>query len=110
MNRVQWSSRPNRESLSKRNRALRDFIHARDGACVYCDSKSNLQVDHLIPRSRGGTDDPKWIVSACKSCNCSRQAKSLHEWERYARKKGLKFSIAKILQRIEKSELTRKSC
>lgn len=99
--RARWSSRPNRESLSKRNRLLRDFIHARDGACVYCRATKNLQVDHLIPRSKGGTDDARWIVTACKSCNCSRQARPLHEWERYARKKGLKFSIVKIVDRIQ---------
>ena len=108
MNRREWSSRPNRESLSRRNRALRDFVHARDGACVYCRSMTNLQVDHIIPRSMGGTDDPNWIVAACRSCNTSRQAKPIHEWERYARRKGIKFSIVKILRRIEKTTHARK--
>jgi 5-methylcytosine-specific restriction endonuclease McrA len=96
MNRREWSARPNRESLSKRNRLLRDFVHARDGACVYCGSKKNLQVDHLIPRSKGGRDDPRRIVSACRSCNCSRQAKTIWEWERYARKKGIIFDSVDI--------------
>jgi 5-methylcytosine-specific restriction endonuclease McrA len=104
MNRREWSSRPNRESLSKRNRTLRDFVHARDGACVYCRSKKNLQVDHLVPRSRGGRDDPRQIVSCCRSCNCSRQAKPLLEWERYAMKRGIVFNSADIVRNAKDVE------
>ena len=99
MNRREWSARPNRESLSKRNRLLRDFVHARDGACAYCGSKKNLQVDHLVPRSRGGRDDPRYIVSCCRSCNCSRQAKSMIRWTLYARKKGIRFNLSDILEK-----------
>jgi hypothetical protein len=35
------------------------------GPCVYCGSIYADTVDHVIPRSRGGTDDQANLVSAC---------------------------------------------
>ncbi|MBS4095830.1 MAG: HNH endonuclease [Sulfuricella sp.] len=44
--------------------------------CVYCgfdgrvfDSWMQLSIDHIRPRSAGGTDDPDNLVVACRSCN-----------------------------------------
>jgi len=28
-----------------------------------------LEVDHVVPRSRGGTDDPENLVTSCQDCN-----------------------------------------
>jgi len=41
-------------------------------ACAYCNEKpgrSKLQIDHLIPRSKGGSDDEQNLVPACVPCN-----------------------------------------
>jgi 5-methylcytosine-specific restriction endonuclease McrA len=95
--RARWSSRPNRESLRKRNPTLAAFVLARDKRCVYCRATKGLQVDHLIPRSKGGTDDPRFVVTSCKRCNCARQARDLDEWQAYARRvHGIRFSAAKV--------------
>ena len=32
-------------------------------------------VDHIIPHSLGGEDNPENLRWACRSCNCSRRAK-----------------------------------
>lgn len=37
--------------------------------CVYCGSKSNLTIDHVIPKSKGGKDTWKNLVTACEPCN-----------------------------------------
>lgn len=37
--------------------------------CKYCKSKENLTIDHKIPISRGGTDDPSNLQCLCKKCN-----------------------------------------
>lgn len=61
-------------------------IHARDGhRCQYCgatelESGAKLHLDHLTPRSRGGLDAAENLVTACRSCNCSRGAKSLSQF------------------------------
>jgi 5-methylcytosine-specific restriction endonuclease McrA len=52
-------------------------IFERDGfRCVYCGFDGStfngwafLQLDHFKPRSRGGTDDPENLVTACVICN-----------------------------------------
>jgi 5-methylcytosine-specific restriction endonuclease McrA len=51
--------------LSRKN------ILRRDGfKCMYCgDHKPPLTVDHIIPRSRGGTDQWENLVCACIKCN-----------------------------------------
>jgi hypothetical protein len=36
--------------------------------CVYCGEPADV-LDHVVPRSRGGTDDPENLVAACNGCN-----------------------------------------
>jgi 5-methylcytosine-specific restriction endonuclease McrA len=62
---------------SDAKRLFRENIKARDGyACVYCGSSENLTVDHVRPKSKGGTDTADNLVTACRPCN---QAKgSMH--------------------------------
>jgi hypothetical protein len=50
------------------------------GPCVYCGSIYADTVDHVIPRSRGGTDDQANLVSACLECNTDKRALTLQEW------------------------------
>jgi hypothetical protein len=38
--------------------------------CHYCNSRAKpLTLDHIVPRSRGGTNDYRNLVAACKRCN-----------------------------------------
>src|ERR1700722_17266700 len=48
----------------------RRAVFARDGwTCQYCGSRSNLTVDHVIPRSKGGPSSWDNIVASCAPCN-----------------------------------------
>ncbi len=62
---------------SDAKRMFREGIKLRDGhKCVYCGSSENLTVDHVRPKSKGGTDTADNLVTACRPCN---QAKgSMH--------------------------------
>lgn len=54
--------------------------------CVYCDKVcDDLQWEHIIPRSRGGSDTIDNMVLACKGCNLSKGARDLFEWYGKAR-------------------------
>lgn len=49
-------------------------IYNRDGnSCIYCDSKDNLSLDHLIPRVKGGSNSERNLVTSCVSCNSERK-------------------------------------
>lgn len=52
------------------------------GRCYYCHAKVGkvYEVDHVIPLSRGGTNDPSNLVIACPPCNAKKYNKLPHEW------------------------------
>ena len=53
-----------------RRKITRRAVFARDGwACQYCGSRSNLTVDHVVPRSKGGISSWDNIVASCAPCN-----------------------------------------
>ncbi len=57
----------------------RRAIFARDGGrCVYCSAPAT-SIDHVIPRSRGGSHTWENVVSACHRCNHLKADKPLKE-------------------------------
>jgi 5-methylcytosine-specific restriction endonuclease McrA len=53
-----------------RRKITRRAVFARDNwTCQYCGSRSNLTVDHVIPRSKGGGSSWDNIVASCAPCN-----------------------------------------
>ena len=64
--------------------ALRQAVFERDGyTCQYCGCSGdevNLEIDHVIPVSRGGVSDIRNLVTACEACNRSKSDKLIsHE-------------------------------
>ena len=43
-----------------------------DYKCAYCGSEENLTLDHVTPRSLGGSDTTDNVVCCCRSCNHSK--------------------------------------
>lgn len=64
-------------ALSKR---LRYEILRRDNhTCRYCGATApdvELTVDHVVPVSLGGLDDPSNLVAACRDCNAGKTSSS----------------------------------
>lgn len=62
--------------------SIREYIKERENPdiCIYCGSKSDLTLEHILPRSRGGPDTPDNAVWVCKKCNSSKGSKRLYEW------------------------------
>ena len=49
---------------------LRQAVLARDGhRCTRCGSTDALEVDHIQPQSRGGSDDPRNLRVLCRDCH-----------------------------------------
>lgn len=49
--------------------------------CAYCGKKDvPLQIEHIVPRARGGTDSITNLALACQKCNEKKGAKSIEEF------------------------------
>lgn len=46
-----------------------------DGLCSYC-LQPGASIDHVLPVSRGGSNDPSNLVLACGPCNSRKGAKT----------------------------------
>jgi hypothetical protein len=64
--------------------SLRAAIFRRDNyTCQYCGAAgARLECDHVVPVSRGGSNDESNLVTACFTCNRSKRDKTLAEWVR----------------------------
>jgi hypothetical protein len=55
--------------------SVRIEVWRRDGGqCVRCGSRENLEYDHIVPVSRGGSNTARNIELLCESCNRSKGA------------------------------------
>lgn len=62
-------------------------IYRRDGhKCGYCESTSNLTLDHIVPKSRGGKNTWRNLITCCQSCNSKKD-------NRTAREAGMKLLV-----------------
>ena len=51
-----------------------------DYKCAYCGSDKDLTIDHITPRSKGGTDVTKNVVCACHDCNQDKAHTPMEDW------------------------------
>lgn len=63
-----------RVELNRKNLFKRD-----NNTCVYCGSKDELTLDHVLPKSRGGRTSWDNVVTACHKCNNKKDNKTPEE-------------------------------
>ena len=72
--------------------------------CQHCGEwfpKSQIDVDHIIPKKYGGTDDLYNLQGLCKHCNRSKQAdldKTVPDLAKNAIKLGAKNVLKNVLK------------
>lgn len=65
-----WRKRKKGASI-KANR--RRMVYERDGGCcVTCGTTEDLTLDHIVPRSKGGTNAVDNLQTMCRSCNTEK--------------------------------------
>jgi 5-methylcytosine-specific restriction enzyme A len=75
---------------------LRETILKRDcHLCQACQREGRVtiatEVDHVMPKAKGGTDDPENLQAICKSCHSAKSEREAAEAQgrRVKRKVGL---------------------
>lgn len=62
-----------------RSRRWRNFAEktrkVRGNRCAICGTVGEMHLDHRIPRSLGGTDDPNNLQLLCASCHSAKTAR-----------------------------------
>jgi|GEM_PF-4272933 len=49
-----------------------NLLYRDDFTCQYCGDRpgtNNLQLDHIIPRAFGGSNEPENLTTSCQKCN-----------------------------------------
>ena len=76
-----------RKDLASNNwKSIRLQIAARDGlVCHYCEAvvkPASFTVDHIVPVTKGGTEDLSNLVACCRSCNSKKGVKDYADFAR----------------------------
>jgi HNH endonuclease len=53
--------------------------------CYLCGAPTSGQLDHVVPRSRGGSNDPQNLRPCCRPCNRLKGFWSLEDFEALCR-------------------------
>lgn len=98
-------------NVSKQKRFSRIF--ERDGGhCWYCGldltsferGSDCVQVDHVLPKSKGGTNADSNLVLSCRDCNYGKKTKTLEEFRSYFRRKHSAYARAHDLMLAAEAE------
>jgi 5-methylcytosine-specific restriction endonuclease McrA len=55
--------------MAKRKPCDTAILRAANAKCVRCGSKSDLEINHIIPLSQGGTNEASNLEIRCKKCH-----------------------------------------
>jgi len=80
---------------------IREYVKEKErkGECIFCGTKTNLTIDHLLPRVFNGPNEEKNVVWICKKCNSSKGSRRLYEfWTIKKGLKGAKYEVPRIAE------------
>lgn len=69
------------------------------GDCAYCGDVPT-QVDHIMPRSRGGGDDRDNLAPACRRCNMEKLDFTPDEWREWRLEEGYGWPPERLIDVI----------
>lgn len=62
---------------------LRKYIFKKyNNQCAYCGSKDNLEIEHIVSKSKGGTNSVKNLTLSCRKCNELKGNMSLKQFSK----------------------------
>ena len=76
------------------NKKLIALIEGQGGRCYFCGKILPYEwatIDHLIPKSRGGSNELENLVAACHQCNHAKANRTLKEYRVFVKPTGNNF-------------------
>ena len=66
-------------------REISHSVFRRDNyTCQYCGQIGHsLEIDHIIPISKGGSNQPDNLITACRRCNRQKRDKTAEDFKRW---------------------------
>lgn len=61
------------------------------GPCDYCGDPDPIEVEHIIPRCQGGSDDIDNLAPSCWACNNDKGGMTPDEWKQQRIDRGLRW-------------------
>jgi hypothetical protein len=87
-------------------------VYLRDSfTCAFCgiDMKGCdprlITLDHIKPRTKGGTDDPKNLVTACLRCNCQKKDQNITKFAGAEKAKAIRKQARQDIEPLRKTAL-----
>jgi hypothetical protein len=80
-NRAQINQRSREKQVHQYVKHRKDVYKRDKYTCVYCGAIKDLSLDHVLPLSKGGSNDPMNLVTACVSCNSRKKDRTPEEWQ-----------------------------
>ena len=81
----------------------RKNVMVRDGfKCVYCGTRNNLNIDHVVPQSKGGANNFENTVTSCVTCNSRKGDKTLRDAGMFYRKRNFRPYQPTVMEFIKK--------
>lgn len=74
------------------------------GHCAYCGNRISLDfhIDHIIPASRGGSDDIENLVPSCQLCNLTKNDRTDEEFRYFLFSQTASQARDSIIARMKK--------
>lgn len=90
LNRLANSDRARSYVLARRGRikasaklvTVKEIAKMYASVCTYCGSSDKIEIDHIVPLSKGGRHSIGNLTPACRVCNASKGNKFLTQWRR----------------------------
>ena len=99
-----YSVARSQDAPCKARKALKRAFITHGANCFYCDQPvdaENYTVDHIDPKSMGGTEELQNLAIACKPCNRAKQNDPLLIFKPSANNDWLRAKLNMIEQRLK---------
>lgn len=80
--------------------AIRERVLGGGAFCAYCGYPA-IEVDHVVPRARGGGLDDENLAPACYECNRQKSDYTVEEWKSNRLHQGKPWPIPSFVARLQ---------